>query len=364
MNVGFLYEIDKAVKFNKGIKNKLINIINIPRLVRDSMGMKYYVVKEPFVFERYLESYSELRYIGHNDVAILMTGVWDKKNDFSINTLKYYRLIYPDIKIFLSTWEGYLSETERKELSSLDVVIIENKDAYHSLDKGHMANQIMSGRFGIEEIKKLDVKYVLKTRTDVRFDKPDFIDYLKKMVVQFPSVDTRQNGRLVSIAFDNNILNIPFHMSDLNWFGSVDEIEKMFKGRWRTEEEQIKIGNYINETKPFDEKFMKLKSYPDYVRNADMYFSETELEYLLLNSEEVMFHKQYASRYIGCFSANLGMKQLLELYWHFIKDYCIVVDQDELGGRLNKTFISKYPIGIAEQSGKVIHSMWIRMQQK
>lgn len=364
MNLCFLYDLDKSIRFSKGIKSKIFNVVKIPRFVKESVGKRYYVVKEPFQFERYYELYSELRYIGHNDVAILMTGVWDKKNDFSINTLKYYRLIYPDIKIFLSTWEGHLSEREKKELASLDVVIIENKDTYHSLDKGHMANQIMSGRFGIEEIKKLDVKYVLKTRTDVRFDKPDFIDYLKKMVVQFPSVDTRQNGRLVSIAFDNNILNIPFHMSDLNWFGSVDETEKMFRGRWRTEEEQIKIRNYIKETKTFDEKFMKLKSYPDCVKNANMYFSEAELEYLLLNSEEVMFHKQYASRYMGGFSADLGMKQLLEMYWHFIKDYCIVVDQDELGGRFNQTFISKYPVGIAEQKGKVVHSIWIRMQHE
>lgn len=364
MNLCFLYDLDKSIRFSKGIKSKILNVVKIPRFVKESVGKRYYVVKEPFQFERYYELYSELRYTGHNDVAILMTGVWDKKNDFSINTLKYYRLIYPDIKIFLSTWKGHLSEREKKELASLDVVIIENKDTYHSLDKGHMANQIMSGRFGIEEIKKLGVKYVLKTRTDVRFDKPDFIDYLKKMIVQFPSVDTRQNGRLVSIAFDNNILNIPFHMSDLNWFGSVDEIEKMFEARWRTEKEQQIISKFSNEKAIFTEKFVKLKAYPDFVKKREMYFTERELEYCLLNSEEIMFHKQYAAKYIGYFNANFGMQKILELYWKFIRDYCIVVDQDELGGRFNKTFISKYPIGIAEQRGKVVHSMWIRMQQK
>ena len=327
---------------------------------------KYYYQTELLDFSDYQRIYRGVEFPGLKDTGILLNGLIRHKEYYTINTIRWYRMLYPHVCICLSAWAGDLSAKEKDEIRDLDVHIIEQEDKYKNLDKGHLANQIISGRVGVDYLKRKGIHYIFRSRTDVRVEKADFLIYFKNLIKTYQSVDIRQNERLVAIAMANTLVNIPFHMSDLAWFGSTDELTKMYSINWRSQEDRDFLSAFANNMEKiskFNVAFHNLAECSYYSNEKEIlgFISNEYTRYLLLNSEEICFAKGYASEY---FNIAGSYEDILNIYHKFIKDYCIVVDQDEIGMHLNKFVEEVMQMGKYEQRGRVSHSIWIDMQNR
>lgn len=183
----------------------------------------------------------ELKQIeGFKDVGVLFQGPIDKNNDFTVETIKLIRLIYPDIQISLSTWKGSLSEESVKQLENFNCLVIQS-DSFPAADKGtnkkksYLKNQLYSTQVGVSVLKQNGCKYILKIRTDIRIYKRDFIPYFINILKTYRNNNIRLTNRLICVGFSNNLINVPFHMSDFIWFGFVDDIEKFYRTAYWTE---------------------------------------------------------------------------------------------------------------------------------
>ena len=158
--------------------------------------------------------------------AIVMQGPLINENDFTIETLKFYRKNYPDAILILSTW--IIPKNIIKELKKFNIYTLENKIPEKS-GKSNINMQIITSSFGILKAKELGAKYVLKTRTDQRIYHPDLDNYLFNLLKTFPMKHkyVSQNSRLIAVSLNTFKFRL-YGISDMFIFGNVDDVTKYF----------------------------------------------------------------------------------------------------------------------------------------
>lgn len=336
------------------------------RYLRGNFYKGIYTVKKiPMYYEDMKKYYDDISYPELKNAGIVITGIPIKENEYTYNTLLLYRKLYPNVPICISVWDGYLDTKEQRKIKALDIDIVSEKDTYSKLDKGHLANQIVSTRNGIKSIEGKDVEYIFKVRSDIRILKPDFLCYFMDILEEYESVDNRQNKRLLTISFENNLINIPFHIEDLACFGSLGEIKKLYEGKWRSKEEQQRYKEYGYENeKKFDADFQKL-IYTPYKRGNDIEWAKDidfDFKHVFLHSEEARLFYQYAKKYIGDVEDE-DYYGALKKYRKFIRDYISVVDMEEMGIHYNNHYFKRFPTSMHEHLGLLLRSYWIDMQK-
>jgi len=109
-----------------------------------------------------------------------MQGNIINKNNFTYETLKIYRKLFPKIILILSTRDD-CSKDEINKLNKIDVEVVENtKPDYSGVSNINL--QIKSTKNGLFKAKELGFKYCLKTRTDQRIYRHDFILYFLSLL--------------------------------------------------------------------------------------------------------------------------------------------------------------------------------------
>lgn len=177
------------------------------------------------------------------DIAIVIQGPILKENNFTIETIKWYRKICNDIAIILSTWEDE-DENLLFQIKELDVEVVTSKKPLVS-GLWNMNFQVISTKAGIKRAKEMGKKYVCKTRTDQRLYRQNVFCFMKGLIEQFPSQVNGQNGRVVCIGAQHGSMVHPYFMSDFLYFGSIEEIEKLFLLEIDTRNnEKIKVSEY------------------------------------------------------------------------------------------------------------------------
>ena len=151
-----------------------------------------------------------------------MQGPFISNDNFTLNTIKLYRHNYPNVKLILSTWK--IPNEVKEELKIIDVHSIENiKPNNPGLSNINL--QIVSSSSGIIAAKKLNVKYVLKTRTDQRIYHPSMDFYLFNLIKSFPltSHNYNQIKRLVGISLGTFKYRM-YGVSDMFLYGHIDDM--------------------------------------------------------------------------------------------------------------------------------------------
>ncbi len=170
-----------------------------------------------------LDRFDNFPDVGKN-YAILMQGPFISNNEFTIETLKLYRYLYPNITIVFSTWEGGIDKIEDKLLlEQLNISILENKYP----DNAGVSNvnyQIVTTLSGLQFLKNADVKYVLKSRSDQRiYNSIDFLTYMKLLQTIYPIAGKNIKKRLV-ICSMNSFINRLYGVSDMFMFGEIEDM--------------------------------------------------------------------------------------------------------------------------------------------
>lgn len=288
------------------------------------------------------------------DVAIVMQGPVFLKDNFTYKTLSYYRFIYPNVPIVLSTWKGEISDHLRKDLEQLDVTIIESE-----LPKmpgyGHVNYQIFSSLQGVLAVKeKYNVSYVFKCRTDQIYRKPALLSYLRNIHRLFPTQGHKLLGRLIFLSHTNSFRYFPFFLCDYMTFGYLADVEKLYNVPFETSHHSYKIDSglvkYVIDRLVKYELFYEIKATSSILERFDNVARK-------LNLPEVHILKSFYHKWIA-----EEKQTLLQEYHYFLKNYAIVVDNIDLMFDFYK-YTDGYMINdvYTKYGGGLDYSYWLKL---
>lgn len=160
------------------------------------------------------------------DVAVVVQGPIMRQFDFTFNTVKLYRAMFPSARIILSTWdtEGNLGRFE--ELCE----VLTSIKASVPLGPANYNLQMASASAGVLRAQELGAEFVLRTRTDQRMCDPFALKALISNLLAFPpSEKSRQKFRLATLSL-NTFLYRPYGISDMFTFGHVEDMLAYWNG--------------------------------------------------------------------------------------------------------------------------------------
>lgn len=159
--------------------------------------------------------------------AILVQGPVVLASNFTLETLRWYRLAFPEAHIIYSTWNSLEPDT-RARVSDLGVDLVLSE---RPKDPGH-ANinlQIVSVAEGLARARTLGAEFVLRTRADQRVYSPSALSLLHSMHQQYPAATSLgpNFGRIVALSLDTFRYRI-YGLSDQFHFGHISDLERMW----------------------------------------------------------------------------------------------------------------------------------------
>ncbi len=132
--------------------------------------------------------------------AIIMQGPLVKEQNFTLETVKCYKKLFPGAAVIVSTWDtedAELLQTLRNQENCRVVTLALPK---HS-GILNLNYQVASTMAGIRQAVELSKEYVFKTRSDHRFLKPGLLDYMVSLCENFP-LESGTNGQTQRIICD------------------------------------------------------------------------------------------------------------------------------------------------------------------
>lgn len=186
---------------------------------------------------RYFKTYwkrpkksSQINYLSPSssfkNIGIVIQGPLLLKDNFTVETVKLYKKLYPQCPVIVSTWIDGDNDTIKK-LRKDGALVVQSE--YPKIQGHERVNyQKKSSLAGIKMAKKKGCEYVLKTRTDQRIYANNVMEYFKDLVEQFPlKIKTRANKRIICCSL-STIKNRLYNISDMLLFGDVDDMELYF----------------------------------------------------------------------------------------------------------------------------------------
>lgn len=173
--------------------------------------------------------YSVLRMenkIHKNKIAIVLQGPLDIRDNFTLDTIKIYKKLFPNEEIIISTWQD--AKKEDLELFHKTGCHIVLSNYPKTSGRGNVNYQIKSSLEGIKKAKELGCKYVIKSRTDQRISKANVVGYLYSLLKTFKPGNSIQNSRIVILQGSTGCMFLPYYIADFFYFGHVDEMLRLF----------------------------------------------------------------------------------------------------------------------------------------
>lgn len=200
--------------------------------------------------------------------GIVIQGPILYKNDFTLETIKFYNKCFNNTTILLSTWEDEL-QFNLSPFKNLGIEIIFNKKpSYRGINNINL--QITSTKNGVLRAKDLNVKYILKCRTDQRLYAPDSLEYLFNIINLFPVNRSKydQESRIVGPSL-NTFKYRMYGLTDMLLFGSAKDMAKYW---------DIDIDSRKFEHSQILDYGRTLRSYAENKIAPEVYFSTKFLE--------------------------------------------------------------------------------------
>jgi hypothetical protein len=235
-----------------------------------------------------------------NDYAIIMQGPLVKENNFTLETVKLYNKIYPNVQIIVSTWNtedaGYVSEI--RKCNDCEVLLNELPE-YCGF--GNLNYQTYSTVEGLKRAKDLNKKFVFKTRCDYRFYKRGLLDYMRSLLMMFPCSDENmsQKYRIVITSGRHDDMFKQFYVGDQFNFG------------------------FISDMLNFWDHDLTDVNYPP----QEMY-KEFELKHLTWKEERDIC-RNLTRRYIRKMTSS-DVPNTIEAYWEFARKYLIFLSAKDV----------------------------------
>ena len=170
--------------------------------------------------EKYSLSYSQKDFY-----AIVLQGPIRAEDDFTVETIKYYKRAYPQALIVVSTWKDENpSDIKKIRDCGVELILCDKPEKTGSL----MVNyQLKNSLAGIKRAEELGAKYIAKTRTDQRVNKAHVFEYLTGLMDSFPHSNSRKK-RIVTLSMNYGNLFYPYLISDFFYYGTTADMLNLF----------------------------------------------------------------------------------------------------------------------------------------
>ncbi|MBE6374074.1 MAG: hypothetical protein E7055_18650 [Lentisphaerae bacterium] len=155
---------------------------------------------------------------GLEKVAIILQGPVCHRKNFTLETIRRYRGLYPDIRIYLSTWENEIVDFD-PETEGFTLV---RNPLPKNRGPGNINCQILSTRYGLEAAKRDGCRWAMKTRTDYRFFDWQLPHWYLSLLEEFP---VRGNGLKSRIIVQEASRFVPYYLDDYCMFGEISDLE-------------------------------------------------------------------------------------------------------------------------------------------
>ena len=156
--------------------------------------------------------------------SIVIQGPILEDAEFTLETVRLYRMIHPQAIIVVSTWADQSTEV-LSQIESLGAMVVKSEQPVWA-GQQNMNLQIVSSRTGLNLAKKAGATHAIKTRSDQRLCAPDILEYLLSIQKIFPLRDTGlQNQRLVAMSL-GTVRYRMYGVGDLFLFGEINDMLK------------------------------------------------------------------------------------------------------------------------------------------
>jgi hypothetical protein len=180
---------------------------------------EFKVYKKKFNIKRQVQNENLI-----SNICLLMQGPLIEKNNFTFETLKWYKNCNPEISIIFSTWDNQ-NDKIIKKIKNLGIYVIENE---LPKNKGivNVNLQIISTNSGLNLAENKNLQYVLKTRSDQRiYDYKMLFVYFLNILKIFPLDDKSYMKQRLIISSLNTYQNRLYGVSDMFMFGRICDMK-------------------------------------------------------------------------------------------------------------------------------------------
>lgn len=240
------------------------------------------------------------------EFAIVLQGVIETRDDFTLETVKLYKKIFPNSIIIISTWDN-TNPSLLECFKNIGCEIVISK-TFTPCGYGNVNYQICTTLAGIKRAKEMGAKYVLKNRSDLRIYKEFAFEYLKSLLNLFPvkGDDLPQKGRIITLAGNWGQMFMPYWLQDFLYFGFTEDLINLFEIP------------YNNSTISKSAEY--LKSLNKAITAKDLYKPEVAEIYIII---------QYLKKY-------KDINITVQNSWEILKNYFFIIDFDDLNVLWNK----------------------------
>ena len=152
-------------------------------------------------------------------IGIVIQGPIFTPNDFTIETLRLYRQLFPGVPIIVSTWTDTPPDLIAAVSSLGADVVLSALPPYRGY--GNVNYQIVSTVAGLKRAKELGCTWVVKSRADQRIYAPSSLGFLKSLVETFPP-SAGLDSRIIVMGITRKYKL--YHLADMFHFGHVDTL--------------------------------------------------------------------------------------------------------------------------------------------
>lgn len=272
--------------------------------------------------------------------AIIMQGQLVEENDFTLETVRIYRTLYPGATVIISTWTSDNPMLAKRLEKEENCVVVLSCYPEHS-GLLNLNYQVTTTLAGIKKAKELGKKYVFKTRCDYRFYKKGLLRYLYCLINEYPvdcSIDY-QKYRIVAGGEVMNSMFRPFWLADQFNYGCIEDMYAY----WNYELRPVDLGKeevnrrITGEHMTWNERTLRqLAAEPDLVRSyiyrqegklpectVREYWNRIRSQFVMVSREELGFYwVKYGNRYDetaanGSYYRENDRKRCLNYNWEF-----------------------------------------------
>lgn len=234
--------------------------------------------------------------------AIVMQGPLCKKDNMTVNSIRFYKKTYPSAKIIVSTWNDE-SEEDISEVIKLGATVVQSEKPPFS-GIMNVNYQLKSSLAGVKKAKEMGCEFAVKTRTDQRMCKPFIFDSMISAIKLFPS-GNGQRGRIVTLGVCGGGMFIPYHTCDFLYLGYTEDLLNVFSAPLDCRDSnEMQHNKTLNKTRRENSEFM----YPPEIYILKHYCKE----FLKLSGDDtVKEHWSVTKNHLICY----GMNDV-ELMWN------------------------------------------------
>ena len=163
------------------------------------------------------------------DTAIIIQGPLKYEDNFTLETVRLYRKLFPTCAVIVTTWSNEDADTINQiKNEGAQVCLCDFPEELKGIDKS-VNLQRKNTKKGVEQAGALGYKYVAKTRSDQRIYSPNAMAFCKSMLEFFPleKTDTPAKARLISTSL-GTFKNRYYNVSDLFIFGFTEDLLRYY----------------------------------------------------------------------------------------------------------------------------------------